>query len=61
MLKDKSKVNYPYEFAETITTPIKKPNYTKFKNSTNTQPLTISKHYVEKRLYSVRIDTPKNK
>ncbi|PFM00376.1 hypothetical protein COJ40_31090, partial [Bacillus cereus] len=32
-----------------------------FKNSTNTQPLTISKHYVEKRLYSVRIDTPKNK
>ncbi|CAI8812738.1 Ovule protein [Bacillus pseudomycoides] len=61
MLEDKSKVNYPYEFSETITTPIKKPNYTKFKNSTDTQPLTISKHYVEKRLYSVRIDTPKNK
>ncbi|MBJ8031632.1 hypothetical protein [Bacillus cereus group sp. N21] len=61
MLEDKSKVNYPYEFAETITTPIKKPNYTKFKNNTDTQPLTISKHYVEKRLYSVRIDTPKNK
>ncbi|AIK35225.1 hypothetical protein COM13_17165 [Bacillus pseudomycoides] len=61
MLEDKSKVNYPYEFTETITTPIKKPNYTKFKNSTDTQPLTISKHYVEKRLYSVRIDTPKNK
>ncbi|MDM5185895.1 hypothetical protein QUF99_00025 [Bacillus sp. DX4.1] len=61
MLEDKSKVNYPYEFAETTTTPIKKPNYTKFKNSTDTQPLTISKHYVEKRLYSERIDIPKNK
>ncbi|PFA17705.1 MULTISPECIES: hypothetical protein [Bacillus cereus group] len=61
MFEDKSKVNYPYEFAETVTIPIKKPNYSKFKNSTNAQPLVISKHYVEKLLYSERIDTPKNK
>ncbi|MEN1937344.1 hypothetical protein AAIE21_17595 [Paenibacillus sp. 102] len=61
MLEDKSKVNYPYEFAETTTTPIKKPNYRKFKNSTDTQPLPISKHYVEKLLYSEKINNPKKK
>ncbi|PED81259.1 hypothetical protein CON65_18240 [Bacillus pseudomycoides] len=61
MIEDKSKVNYPYEFTETVTTPIKKPNYTKFKNNTNTQPVVISKHYAEKLLYSEKINNPKNK
>ncbi|PEY37148.1 hypothetical protein CN354_13145 [Bacillus cereus] len=61
MFEDKSKVNYPYEFAETTTTPIKKPNYKKFKNTTGTHTFPISKHYVEKLLYSERIDIPKNK
>lgn len=61
MIKDTSQMNYPYEFTETTTTPIKKPNYRKLKNSTDTQPLVISKHYVEKILYSEKINNPKKK
>ncbi|KFN04058.1 hypothetical protein D0U04_06295 [Bacillus clarus] len=61
MFEDKSKVNYPYEYAETTTKQIKNPDYTKFKNSTGTHNFPISKHYVEKTVYSNRVNSPKNK
>lgn len=48
MFEDKSKINYPYEFTETTTVPLKNPIDKKFKNGTGTHNFPITKHYKEK-------------
>ncbi|HDR8112500.1 hypothetical protein ACO1D2_21625 [Bacillus thuringiensis] len=58
-MEDKQKVNYPYEFSETITVPINNPDYSKFKNHNTAHNFPISKHYKEKVLYSERINKKK--
>lgn len=51
MFEDKSKINYPYEFTETTTVPLKNPIDKKFKNGTGTHNFPIKKHYKEQVLY----------
>ncbi|PFE60544.1 hypothetical protein CN316_26895, partial [Bacillus cereus] len=52
MFEDKSKINYPYEFTETTTVPIKNPVYKQYKNGTGTHNFPIKKHYKEQVLYT---------
>ena len=44
MFEDKSKINYPYEFTETTTIPLK-PINKNFKNGSGTHTFPIKKHY----------------
>ena len=55
MFEDKSKINYPYEFTETTTVPLKNPIDKKFKNSTGTHNFPIKKHYKEQVLYTEKL------
>ncbi|AFU14358.1 hypothetical protein COM24_10725 [Bacillus toyonensis] len=56
MFEDKSKINYPYEFTETTTVPLKNPIDKKFKNGTGTHNFPIKKHYKEQVLYTEKIN-----
>ena len=58
MFEDKSKINYPYEFTETTTVPLKNPID---KNSRTAQVHITSqlKHYKEQVLYTEKINNNK--
>lgn len=55
MFEDKSKINYPYEFTETTTVPLKNPINKTFKNSSGTHTFPIKKHYKEQVLYTEKL------
>ncbi|KXI71708.1 hypothetical protein ACS48_01495, partial [Bacillus cereus] len=56
MFEDKSKINYPYEFTETTTIPLKNPINKNFKNGSGTHTFPIKKHYKEQVLYTEKIN-----
>ena len=61
MFEDKSKINYPYEFTETTTVPLKNPIDKKFKNAQvhitfQLRNTTKSKFYTLKKLIIIKIN-----
>ena len=60
MFEDKSKINYPYEFTETTTIPLKNPINKNFKTAL-VHILSQLKHYKEQVLYTEKINNNKNK
>ena len=59
MFEDKSKINYPYEFTETTTIPLKNPINKNFKNGSGTHTFPIkntirNRCYIRKKLIIIK-------